>query len=366
QQQQEQQQKVSKPEDLDPASEKRTAEPKGIETPPLPEASNRPTSDSGGGSKLPAKTVTVSTDAWLALRHERTQRERQIRALQLQVEAAQQELQQLAEVRLALKEQRALALEVRRRGSELQEAARMAAEELATLRAEAPAVEALSSRPSQVEEEEEVTAVTSDADPPVLELQVEDEGSAAARVEWQRLLSERETTARELGLTLQKVEEKEQDLEDRRIELQIAERRRERERRSLLTALREMGGLGVSGGVEPVPMSGQDGDEARGVLGWSPSSSSSAPDWPSSPSVARSGLERSPQVSGGASQQSSLAKEQERERQYLQRISELEEAASELREQLDAVQSRVAGLNRRALTRGEALRYATATSVGIG
>ncbi|CAE8686199.1 unnamed protein product, partial [Polarella glacialis] len=174
--------------------------------PPLPEASNRPTSDSGGGSKLPAKTVTVSTDAWLALRHERTQRERQIRALQLQVEAAQQELQQLAEVRLALKEQRALALEVRRRGSELQEAARMAAEELATLRAEAPAVEALSSRPSQVEEEEEVTAVTSDADPPVLELQVEDEGSAAARVEWQRLLSERETTARELGLTLQKVE----------------------------------------------------------------------------------------------------------------------------------------------------------------
>ncbi|CAE8618916.1 unnamed protein product, partial [Polarella glacialis] len=164
-------------------------------------------------------------------------------------------------VRLALKEQRALALEVRRRGSELQEAARMAAEELATLRAEAPAVEALSSRPSQVEEEEEVTAVTSDADPPVLELQVEDEGSAAARVEWQRLLSERETTARELGLTLQKVEEKEQDLEDRRIELQIAERRRERERRSLLTALREMGGLGVSGGVEPVPMSGQDGDE---------------------------------------------------------------------------------------------------------
>merc|ERR1719507_1278947 len=59
-------------------------------------------------------------------------------------------------------------------------------------------------------------------------------------VEWQRLLSERETTATELGVTLERIEQMEAILEDQRIELQITERRRERERRSLLTALREL------------------------------------------------------------------------------------------------------------------------------
>ncbi|CAE7207227.1 unnamed protein product [Symbiodinium natans] len=55
--------------------------------------------------------------------------------------------------------------------------------------------------------------------------------SGLETLEWRMLLSERETTARELASTLQKVEEMEKEVEDRKIELQIAERRREREKR---------------------------------------------------------------------------------------------------------------------------------------
>ncbi|OLP78420.1 hypothetical protein AK812_SmicGene41401 [Symbiodinium microadriaticum] len=85
---------------------------------------------------------------------------------------------------------------------------------------------------------------------------MQEEGVEA--VEWRMLLSERETTARELASTLQKVEEMEKEVEDRKIELQIAERRRERERRSLLTALRE---LGASFRGEGSPASQGDGPD---------------------------------------------------------------------------------------------------------
>lgn len=72
---------------------------------------------------LPDGSVVVSTTAWLSLRKERTQREKQIKALQAQVDNAAKELTHLAEVRAQLREQRGLLLESRRRGNELQEIA---------------------------------------------------------------------------------------------------------------------------------------------------------------------------------------------------------------------------------------------------
>eukprot|EP00933_Yihiella_yeosuensis_P009528 TRINITY_DN11547_c0_g1_i3.p1 TRINITY_DN11547_c0_g1~~TRINITY_DN11547_c0_g1_i3.p1 ORF type:complete len:509 (-),score=141.74 TRINITY_DN11547_c0_g1_i3:223-1749(-) len=321
------------------------------------QARNR--SESESNQELPAappdttQTVTVSTEAWLALRHERTQRERQIKALQTQVEAAQAELEQLVEVRAQLKVQRDLALEARRRGNELNEAALMAAEELAALRAEAKekmeeaarkrkeeaeAKEAEEKAKKEAAEKAECLTSTEDEEP------AEDPEAARLRVEWNRLLSERETTARELGNTLERIEEMEHEIEERRIQLQIASRRRERERSSLLTALREL--RGSSGSDIGVGAPAED-------EGWSPSASSK----PSSPSKS-SAAPRAP------TQDEGMSKEQDRERQHLQHISELEEAADVLRQKIEAVQSRVATLNKRALTRGEALRYATATSIG--
>jgi len=49
----------------------------------------------------------------------------------------------------------------------------------------------------------------------------------------------------------------------------------------------------------------------------------------------------------------------DRERRYIQKISELEELAEKLRTQLDAVLAREATLNKAAQTRGAALRYAS-------
>eukprot|EP00931_Biecheleriopsis_adriatica_P076344 TRINITY_DN50066_c0_g1_i1.p1 TRINITY_DN50066_c0_g1~~TRINITY_DN50066_c0_g1_i1.p1 ORF type:complete len:1116 (-),score=305.05 TRINITY_DN50066_c0_g1_i1:30-3377(-) len=339
----------------------------GEDMDPAPEAyerSNKAKNDSSSGA---SKTVTVSTDAWLALRHERTQRERQIKALQAQVDSAQKELRQLDEVRAQLREQRSLALEARRRGNEFQEAALMAAEDLSSLRWEAKLIEDALLQKRQAEEAEERRRreeeearekAAREAAEKGTEDTSEDEGDEATRLQWQRLLSERETTARELGLTLQRVEEMEKEIEERHIELQIAERRRERERRSLLTALRELGGRRTGGGgpdngvpaEDTTPLAGQDEGDAS--PGWVPLRSSSFT--PSSSSTRPPNQQESSAESPGT---------QDEERQFLQRISELEDTAARLQEQIDAVQSRVATLNRRAVTRQQALRYASSSSV---
>lgn len=285
-----------------------------------------------------AKTVTVSTDAWLALRNERHMRERHIKALQEQIKVAQAELDQLDEVRVHLREQRSLALEARRQGTELYEASLLAHEELLSLRAEhmekkkemeerkledqANRIEDSCPEPLVAEHEqdnEHDDEAHSDPSSPSTELSAKEREQRA--LEWRRLLSERETTARELGIALQRVEELEAALEDRRVELRIAERRRERERRSLLTALRELGG------------GNSKGNEHAGECA---------------------------EVSGASATVPCAV-----ECQYLLRIGELEAQAADLREQLDAVQAREAALNESANVRAGALRRA-ATTVATG
>eukprot|EP00930_Biecheleria_cincta_P040008 TRINITY_DN27449_c0_g1_i2.p1 TRINITY_DN27449_c0_g1~~TRINITY_DN27449_c0_g1_i2.p1 ORF type:complete len:752 (+),score=131.60 TRINITY_DN27449_c0_g1_i2:275-2530(+) len=326
-------------------------------------------------SDASSRTVTVSTDAWLALRHERTQRERQIKALQSQVAAAQQELRELDQVRAQLRQQRSLALEARSQRDELHESVGMAAEDLAALNVEQmlAAAQAAKQPPPGGDErqEDELNTLEAVGPEPVEEhtssmhdiqhgenqqMGRESEEQRQASLEWQRLLHERETTAQELGLTLRRVEEMEQDIEERRIQLQIAERRRERERRSLLTALRELGGRrtnGKNGNLSDREFDDleDEPDALGGAARQSPFSQS--PSCSASPSTLPSSGSRSPGVS----------QDDAREWQYLERISELEEAAAKLQSQIDAVEARVATLNRRAATRQEALRYATATSV---
>ncbi|CAK0866707.1 unnamed protein product, partial [Prorocentrum cordatum] len=208
----------------------------------------------------PSSTVTVSTDAWLNLRKERNERERHIKVLQAQVNTAQQELAELARVRAKLREQRQLALEARCRGKEMHEAARMAEEEMHTLRLEAHeaaeeerAAEAAREEAAQAAaaareaeeaaERERAAAVAADS-----AAQAEAEAERARSIEWQRLLSERETTARELGATLQQIEELELTLEEPADRLAVGreEAGEGLERRSLLDALREL-----RGGAEP-------------------------------------------------------------------------------------------------------------------
>jgi len=159
-------------------------------------------------------------------------------------------------------------------------------------------------------------------------------------VEWRRLLSERETTARELAATLRQVEEMEKEVEDHRIELDIVQRRRERERSSLLMALRELGYW-----REGSPSAKRE-DEAVLDEGETSDGPSSRTAWAS---------ESSP--SGHPSGQK--GRDEDKERQYLQRISELEESVLKMQEQIDAVQARIALLNQQAVTRQQALRYAS-------
>ncbi|CAE7736306.1 unnamed protein product, partial [Symbiodinium sp. CCMP2456] len=59
------------------------------------QALGSPREDVQMSKEVAGGSVTVSTDAWLALRHERSQRERQIKALQAQVASGQKELQKL-------------------------------------------------------------------------------------------------------------------------------------------------------------------------------------------------------------------------------------------------------------------------------
>jgi len=309
------------------------------------------------GQPAPATTVTVSTEEWLALRNERNQRERQIKALQVQVETAQQELEQLAVVRTQLREQRNLALEARRRGTELYETALMAAEELASLRCEeselpcptvesgmiegsdcheAPLVanaesgtvrgnaEAKLAHPEQYLQEEINDEQQQKMQTGITGKEFTDEQGEVQRqrsIEWQRLLSERETTATELGITLERIEQLEAILEDQRIELQITERRRERERRSLLTALRELNSQDCTK---------SDGDLTEGeAIDGSTSTTESQPSMLPEPPTA-SLLQAA----------SSSASTSSNELQYLQKISRLEEVAARLRADLEKVQAR--------------------------
>ncbi|CAJ1417766.1 unnamed protein product, partial [Effrenium voratum] len=264
--------------------------------------------------------VTVSTEAWTALRQERGQRERHIKALHAQVSSAQTQLQHQEEVKAKLRELRQQALEARQRGQEFLETLRMATEEIRMISGEA-AQQGAGEEPSAPPIAPEPEPATEHPQPQVAS-GVDEDGL----IEWRRLLSERETTARELAATLQQVEEMEREVEDRRIELDIAQRRRDRERRSLLTALRE---LGYWQGDEESAGMDTDGSDRR---------------------------TSDPTPSGSS---------QDKERQYLQRISELEETASKLQVQIDTVQARIAKLNQQAVTRQQALRYAASLpSVG--
>jgi len=119
---------------------------------------------------------------------------------------------------------------------------------------------------------------------------------------------------------LQRVEELEEALEDRRIELQAAAKRRERERRSLLTALREHD---WNGGVEEEESKVRDAEAA---------------------STSPTAQTLSPEATTSA--------------WYLQRIGELEDQVEMLRKKLDDVQAREAVLNDHAVVRMSALRYA--------
>jgi hypothetical protein len=282
-------------------------------------------------------TVTVSTDCWLALRQERQQREQQIRALELQVAAARREIQQLAEIRAQLRSQRAVALDMRRKGSELQEAALMSAEELRSLRALDLALrQELGPEPSSAEEHALLEDTNQSAEDSQQSLHADDfvatetDDSAATEeemkraLEWRRLMSERETTAHELAFVLRRTEELESVFEDRRIELQAAEKRRDRERRSLLTALRELDWQGGSAADN------SDGDQ--------------------------DGTAEAAEVASRSDSEMTTTK-------YIQRISEIEDHLETLQLKLDAVQAREAVLNNLAVVRGEALRYA-ATAAG--
>merc|ERR1719387_3336040 len=58
-------------------------------------------------------------------------------------------------------------------------------------------------------------------------------------VDWRRLLSERESTAAELSFALQKIADLEYDIDERRVALRAAERRRRHVGSSLRSALQE-------------------------------------------------------------------------------------------------------------------------------
>eukprot|EP00913_Durusdinium_trenchii_P011948 g11223.t1 len=204
------------------------------------------------------------------------QRERQIKAMQAQVDSARMQLEQLDEVKAKLREYRSAALEARQRGQEFLEGLHMATED----------------RPVPTEEEPGAEVIPETEEPIALP---EDSGVDEETVEWRRLLSERETTARELASTLRQVEEMEKEVEDKRIELDIAQRR-----------------------GHP---SGQKGRDEVGC--------------PWSHVFAR--MIRHFKCG------------QDKERQYLQRISELEESVLKLQEQIDTVQARIALLNQQAL-----------------
>jgi DNA repair exonuclease SbcCD ATPase subunit len=290
-----------------------------------------------------SSTVTVSTDAWLALRSERNQREQQIRAMELQVAAATHEIDQLAEVRSQLRVYRERALEKRRQGNELHEVARMAAEEvrclrvefLARMQEEAAAKEA--EEAARIAEEEaaakERAAREEEAEAERKRLEEDDEARQAAAakaeeaerraLEWKRLISERETTARELANMLQRTDELEITLEDRRIELQAAEKKREREKRSLLTALRELDWTQAHANGDQTEA--EDDSEREEPPDTCPKTLTTAG--------------------------------------YIQRMSELEDACERLQGKLDAVAKRESVFNENATVRGAALRYA-ATAAG--
>jgi len=173
-------------------------------------------------------------------------------------------------------------------------------------------------------------------------------------VEWKRLLSERETTAVELGRILMRVTELEEEVEERRIELQILEKKREREKRSLLTALRELGGIATADAdgdpdadaVEAVEVAGSTG----GYVEVEPS-----------PTVHLQVLGCAAELS---TRQTRSPKESDREQRYLRRISALEEKVATLRTKLDTSRSREVALNDSARVRGAAYRYATKAQEG--
>lgn len=380
-------------------------------SPPLPE---KPPARSAAeilssAEVAPNGTVTLSIDAWRLLRKERAQREKQLKALQSQVDSAQEELEELAQVKAELREQRALALEHRRRGNELLETSRMAAEELWALRAEEVAAEAEERERATAAEAEELavgrasppqevqaaaaevssaTAIAASAAagsdgglaaglPAVAAAQggsaVAAVGAAAggegrpvaapSSVEWQRLLSERETTALELSRALARADELEAELEDRRVEVQVAERRRQRERNSLEQALRELrrkrkGSRSSGEGVEDDDV-GEESDEGseEGTESPVPTADIAA--------VAGAASADSAARQGGASfvpASPGLQPKPEKERKYLQKIAELEDQVEKLMRQLEEVQAREAALNESAVTRGAALRHATATA----
>mmetsp|Transcript_76940 Transcript_76940/g.213789 ORF Transcript_76940/g.213789 Transcript_76940/m.213789 type:complete len:989 (-) Transcript_76940:72-3038(-) len=335
-------------------------------------------------SAMTVSTVTVSTDAWLALRNDRNLRERQIKDLEERVGSARYELGQLNEVRAHLREQRSLALSARWRGNEHQESARMAYEELLVLRADIaesrgclPAaagnarLDASATGRGGAEARDNAdaagtaTAPADVADASVTKVAGDSITGDVPRhhsVEWRRLLSERETTARELARILERTEELEGLVEERRIEMQVAEKRRQRERRSLLTALRELG-------ADDMVINGSD-DEAsedvagdRGLEEAVGKSDGDGHSLPRGAAVAnRENGVKASRLQGAKSHMSSPKTgltPTAREQHYLQRISELEETVGHLRNQLEALQVREATLNRSAVVRGGALRYAT-------
>lgn len=242
-------------------------------------------------------TVTVSTDAWLALRNERNQREDQIKTLEAQIKVAQRELDIVGLSRSEIRKRREEVSCMRERHSRLHEAALMARAEIEQLRVETQRFSQTACLDPQCS--------SRDVSP---KSSAQDEEQRRTHIEWRRLLSERETTAMELGNQLGRIEELEETLEERRIEFQIAERRREQERNSLTSVLREFGWDGAES-YEAVPQGQQDLQSAK-------------------------------------------------DRVYIQQISELEELCEMLRHKLDWLLARETALNRSATVRGAALRHA--------
>lgn len=340
------------------------------------------------------RSVTVSTDAWLELRGERVQRQQQIRTLEEQVEAARHEVQQLAKIRSELRQQRSEALLLRQQGNELQELAWMAEEETRCIRIEAATVQSAAhsarrqardgllqgedvetaslaeqGRTSAVSatladqcrarrkqaklhkgpamESEELCDVNGATDRDSLQLSPKPSSphEVVFSIEWRRLMSERETTARELARVLQQTDELEVVLEEQRIELQASERRRQKERNSLVTALRKIAQKGGLGDSELFRMLEEEADDAQ------PSGGALDTD-------SRSGAEGQ----RGRGETSSKPSAPSREQKYLQKISKLEDEERRLQARLSALQANEASLNRRAVERAAALQYATSAA----
>jgi len=339
--------------------------PATAETKPLPTI--LPAVDESSTSKVRSSTdaVVVSTDAWLSLRNERMLRERQIKALDAQVKAAQRDLEHIVQMRATLRDQRARTLELRQDGSRLEERARMTAEEICMLSmrvaemvqqiqrhkssegvgmstdATANVAEAGSEHREQLSATGLPLTLTSDSAASGSATNSKTLGylpsasscsdrmaaqSVAQSVEWRRIVAERETTAWELGQQLRQVEEMESLVDERRVELQAAEKRRERERRSLLTALKELGGRNSQGSAGR--------DDVQDAPFQQP---------PPPP----------PPPSDGASSGET------KECAFLQKISELEDLIGTMEAKLDLLQARAAALNKSATVRSEALNYAT-------